>query len=622
MFSLLENIRHPHDLKSLDHSQLITLAQEIRGKIVETVSKNGGHLSSNLGTVELTLALHRVFDTPKDKIVWDVGHQCYAHKLLTGRFGQFSTLRQKGGIAGFPKISESPHDAFNTGHASTSVSIALGLLVGEIMHGGDGKCIAVIGDGAITGGLAYEALSHAGQLRLPLIVILNDNKMSIGKSVGGISEYLSRLSMKAKYQYFRRSFDQLVQKIPVVGAFFFKLVVRLKRAVKAVFYNDNLFVDLGFEYAGPIEGHNLQALEKVLRDVKNLDRPVVVHVVTQKGKGYEPAEKAPGVFHSTNSFLAESGEIKPPVPSWTSAFGSAVLEAAKKDKRIVALTAAMEKGTGLSQFREAFPDRFFDVGIAEEHCVSFAAALAASGMKPVAAIYSTFVQRSVDQLIHDTALQNLNVVFAVDRAGFVSGDGETHQGLFDLSLFRTIPNMTILCPASETELNLMLAWAFACEGPCMIRYPKAPLPPDNAAFPIPLIEGRGVFVKQSGGKICIAFTGSLYEQAFEAVNILEKKGINADLYNLRFIKPLDEDHLALIMNSYEKIFFVEEGIKNGGIGEAAAELALRKKCPASVVTLNAGDKFYAHASRAELLAEAGLDGQGIAAAVSGTSTKN
>jgi 1-deoxy-D-xylulose-5-phosphate synthase len=642
---LLSHIKNPEDLKNLTTAELNRLAAEIRETIVSTVSRNGGHLASNLGVVELTIALHRVFYTPEDKIVWDVGHQCYAHKLLTGRYHAFSTLRKAGGLAGFPKTEESPHDCFNTGHASTSISAALGLLAGERLRGGSGRVVAVIGDGALTGGLAYEALSHAGQLGLPLVVILNDNKMSISPNVGGLSKYLSRLSMKAKYQSFRRKFDSMAKKLPFIGAVFFDLVVRLKRAVKAVFYTDNFFVDLGFEYVGPIEGHQIQGLTEVFRDVRKLDRPVVIHVITRKGKGYGFAEDDPGNYHGVGSFCVAGGlpaAGRPLQPAgkrfFTDAFGRAILEAAKRDRRVVGITAAMEKGSGLSAFRKAFPGRFFDVGIAEEHAITFAAGLAAQGLRPVAAIYSTFIQRAVDQVIHDTGLQGLPVIFALDRAGFVGEDGETHQGLFDIALFRPVPGMTILSPAGEAEFSLMLDWAlkgagkpaFAdgsghagpqpVSGPVMIRYPKAPCPEYIPAFSRPLHQGRGVWIDRPSSPrekapVCLAFTGSLYPEVLDAAARLEDRGMGADLYHLRFLKPVDEDYLAAVIDQYELTVFVEEGIRNGGFGEYAAELAGRRGCTGLVRVLAVEENFVSLGTRQELLRMNGLDGEGIAARV-------
>jgi 1-deoxy-D-xylulose-5-phosphate synthase len=614
--SLLAQIQGPEDLTTLNNRELLRLAAEIRALIVATVSRNGGHLASNLGVVELTIALHRVFHSPRDKIVWDVGHQCYTHKLLTGRYGEFHTLRREGGIAGFPKHTESPHDVFDTGHASTSISAALGLLAGERIRGGKGRAVAVIGDGALTGGLAYEALSHAGQLGLPLVVILNDNKMSIGPNVGGLSKYLSRLSMKARYQRFRRKFDAMAKRLPLVGDVFYDAVVRLKRAVKAVFYTDNFFVDLGFEYVGPIEGHNLPQLEQVFRDVRRLDRPVVIHVITRKGKGYGYAEDDPGLYHGVSSFSVDGGLPEGVCGNtFTQAFSEGIREAAARDDRVVAITAAMEKGTGLSPFKAQFPKRFFDVGIAEEHGVTFAAGLAARGLRPVAAIYSTFIQRGMDQVIHDTSLQGLPVLFALDRAGFVEDDGETHQGLFDISLFRAVPGMTILAPADGTELKAMLNWALTGPGPAMIRYPKAACPPADRAFSLPLEQGRGVFVRREGSPLCLAFTGSLYPQALKAAALLADRGIEADLYNLRFLKPLDEDYLAEILRRYETVAFIEEGLRSGGFGEYAAELALRKNCSAQVLVLGVKDAFTAQGKREELLRRNGLDGPGIASRV-------
>jgi len=622
---VLSQIADPAELRKLGTRELERLAAEIREVVVSSVARNGGHLASNLGVVELSIALHLVFSSPLDKIVWDVGHQCYAHKLLTGRLCLFRDLRKAGGLAGFPKREESPHDAFNTGHASTSISAALGILAARRLQGEPGSTLAVIGDGALTGGLAYEALSHAGHLKLPLIVILNDNNMSISPNVGGISNYLSRLSMKARYQRFRRYFDAAAQKIPYVGGVFFDYVVRLKRAVKAVFYADNFFVDLGFEYVGPIDGHNIRLLERVLRDVRQLGRPVVVHAVTRKGKGYGFAEKDPGSYHGVGAFSVADGlegagaEASPERRSFTGVFASALLDAAGRDSRVVALTAAMEKGTGLSPFRSAYPRRFFDVGIAESHAVTFAAGLAAQGQRPVAAIYSTFIQRSVDQAIHDVALQRLPVVFALDRGGFVDGDGETHQGLFDIALFRPIPNMTILAPAGESELRAMLGYALALDSPAMIRYPKAACPPELPEMSLPIERGRGVWLRRApGSRVLVAFAGGLLPQALDALDLLRGEGIGADLYNLRFLKPVDEGYLEGALNSYDAAVFVEEGIGPGGFGEYVAALALTLGCRARVAALAAPEGFLCRESalgtREELLARTGLDGAGIARA--------
>ena len=625
---LLPQINSPQDLKKLKLRELNQLAQEIREKIVCTVANNGGHLASNLGVVELTIALHRVFNSPQDKIVWDVGHQCYAHKILTGRAGAFSSLRRAGGLAGFPKRSENPHDAFNTGHASTSISAALGLLAAERALGGSGYAVAVIGDGALTGGLAYEALSHAGHLGLPLIVILNDNKMSISPNVGGLSKYLSRLSMKKNYQVFRRNFDAIAKKLPFIGDAFFNLVLRLKRAVKAVFYTDNFFVDLGFEYAGPIGGHNIRTLVEVLQDARQLNRPVVIHVITRKGKGYGYAEEEPDNYHGVGSFSVDGG-IAPSIakeesgmksgrtPSFTEAFSASLLAAAKRDSRLTALTAAMQTGTGLSAFMQAFPGRFYDVGIAEGHAVTFAAGLAARGLRPVVAVYSTFVQRAADQIIHDAALQKLPVILALDRSGLVSDDGETHQGLFDIALFRSAPNMTILSPAAESETQLMLDWALEnAKGPVIIRYPKALCPNEIPAFSLPVEKGRGIWLSRGERKqVCLIFTGGLYRQALDASIILKENGIESDLYNLRFIKPIDEDYLAAILNDYTLVCFIEEGLREGSFAEYAAALCKRRNCKSAALILAVENSFLeddkAQGTREELLSICGLDAKGI-----------
>ncbi|MDR2446217.1 MAG: 1-deoxy-D-xylulose-5-phosphate synthase [Treponema sp.] len=626
---LLSHIGEPYDIARLDYSALTELAAEIRKVIIATVSRNGGHLASNLGVVELTIALHRIFHSPHDKIVWDVGHQCYTHKLLTGRYTggkSFSQLRQMGGVAGFPKYSESPHDAFNTGHASTSISAALGLLAADWLKGGERRMIAVIGDGALTGGLAYEALSHAGQLGLPLIVILNDNAMSISKNVGGLSKYLSRLSMKAKYQSFRRGFDALVKKTPGIGETLYNIIYRLKRAVKAIFYTDNFFVDLGFEYVGPINGHNIAQLENLLSDVRKLDHPVVVHVITQKGKGYKYAEANPSAYHGVSAFSIDEGIAAIAEPntrmSFTSAFGEAIVEAAARNSAVAAITAAMERGAGLAPFKERFPERLFDVGIAEGHAVTFAAGLAYQGFRPVVAVYSTFAQRAYDAVIHDVSLQELPVVFCLDRAGFVGGDGETHQGLFDIAFFRMAPNMTILAPAGRSELKAMLDFALSSQNAVMIRYPKADCPEECAKFAAPLENGRGVFIRRNNAPLCIAFTGSLYTQALDAAERLAAWGVATDIYNLRFLKPIDEDYLAGLMDAYKLIVFAEEGVRSGGFCEYAASLAVERRCHAHVATLSAGEQFDSLGNRDELLRINGLDGEGIATFVRTTIEKN
>lgn len=613
---LLPRIGSPADLAGLNQEELKALCAELRGRIVRTVSRNGGHLASNLGVVELTVALHRVFSTPKDMIVWDVGHQCYTHKLLTGRAAAFEGIRRSGGISGFPKRAESIHDAFDTGHSSTSISAALGLLAAERLQGGSGCAVAVIGDGALTGGMAFEGLSHAGQLGLPLVVVLNDNKMSIGPNVGALSEYLSRLTMTAPYQSFRRNVDRLVRRIPLVGPSLYQMIVRMKKGIKAVFYPENFFLDLGFEYVGPIDGHQIGLLEQVLRDAKELKRPVVVHVTTRKGKGYGYAEENPSLFHGVSPFSVNDGSLeRRGSATFTEAFASALLSVAREDGRIVAITAAMEKGTGLSPFRTEFPKRFFDVGIAEQHAVTFSAGLAARGLRPVTALYSTFSQRAIDQILHDVAIQDLPLVLALDRAGFVSDDGETHQGLFDVPFLRAIPNMALLSPASGGELSLLLRWALGRDRPVALRYPKAACPHEVSPFSEPVIEGRGVFLRRIDSPILIAFSGGLYPYAAEAADILLGEGVSADLYNLRFLKPVDEDYFCSICSSYTQVVLVEDCVRSGGFGEWVAGLLARRNLKTRLTLLGAPDSFPSQATRDELISASGLDGRGIAASI-------
>lgn len=605
--SILSGIRSPQDLRSLSNIELKNLSNELRKQIIEVVGTNGGHLSSNLGVVELTIALHRVFESPQDQFVWDVGHQCYTHKMLTGRFERFSTIRKKDGLSGFPKREESPHDSFDTGHSSTSISAAYGLLTAKKLRGEPGKVVAVIGDGALTGGMALEALSHAGQGQNDLVVILNDNKMSISPNTGALSEYLSRLTMGASYQRFRYRVDRVVRSIPLIGVFLAKIVHRMKRGLKGLVFKDNLFVDLGFEYVGPLNGHNIEELEKVLRDVRALKRPVVVHVLTRKGKGYSLAENDPSTFHGIGPFCISDGKVeKFDTTSFTEAFSRSLLEEASHDPLIVAITAAMAKGTGLAAFQHRYPDRFFDVGIAEQHAVTFAGGLAAGGMRPVVAIYSTFMQRAVDQLVHDAALQKLPVVFALDRSGAVPDDGETHQGLFDIALFRPVPGVSILAPASAREMSLMLSWALGRDEPVIIRYPKAACPTEQSAFDLPLETGKGVFTQRDGADILIACTGGIYAEVHEAANMLARSSLPVDTYNLRFIKPLDEDFLVSCASGYRAVLFVEDGSETGGIASDLASIVRERLPHVLAASMAFPDIFYPQGTRQEILSFAGL----------------
>ncbi len=616
---LLSKINGPEDLKTLSTEEVGRLASEIRSEILHVVGNNGGHLASNLGVIELTLAIHRVFSSPDDSIVWDVGHQSYAHKLITGRYKRFSTLRKKDGISGFPKREESPHDAFNTGHASTSISAALGILEGKRLNNDNGKVIAVIGDGALTGGMAFEALCNAGELKNDLIIILNDNKMSIGKNTGAISEYLSRLTVHAGYQQFKYFLDTAVDSIPFIGAKIHDIIWRLKHGMKGIFYSSNIFVNLGFKYVGPLNGHNTKKLEKILKNVKKLKCPSVILVETEKGHGYSFAERDSESFHGIGPFNIENGKVeKNESLTFTQAFSKSLLSYAEKNNKITAITAAMEAGTGLSAFRNEFKERFFDVGIAEEHAVTFAAGLAVTGIRPIVAIYSTFLQRAVDQIIHDTALQNLPVIFALDRAGAVPGDGETHQGLFDISLLRPIPNISILCPASEKELDLMLGWALLQDQPAFIRYPKASCPKETEEFSAPIIAGRGVLIRNSDkSNVLLVCTGGMYQEAKDAANQLAHKGIYSDIYNIRFAKPVDENFFLSVAENYLHIIFIEDGVEIGGISAYLSNLLKNK----NTEILAFADMFFPQGTRSEIFAAAGVSSEHIAQAAEKFFTK-
>ena len=607
---LLQNINSPEDLKKLSEKKLPLLAEEIRAKIIEVVGTNGGHLASNLGSVELSIALHRVFSSPQDAIIWDVSHQSYTHKLLTGRQKEFLSLRKKNGISGFTRINESEHDYFDAGHASSSISSALGLLTAWKLQGKNDKVVAVIGDGALTGGMAYEALNHAGQISKNLIVVVNDNQMSISKNTGSISRYLSKLTMTASYQRLRKKIDRLIDDIPYLNRHFGKFIFRLKRGLKGLILTNNLFVDLGFEYVGPLNGHNIKQLEEVFRKVKKIPRPVVIHVVTKKGKGYSPAENDPSSFHGVGPFNISDGLVeKFDTLSFTEAFSNYMLEVATKNEKICAITAAMQKGTGLDAFSRHFPKRFFDTGIAEEHAVTFAGGLAAGGLIPVTAIYSTFIQRSVDQMIEDIALQNRHAVFVFDRAGAVPGDGETHQGIFDIALFRSVPNLTLMTIVSALDMKLCLDYAInSAKGPVLLRWPKASCPSEIETFSKPVHEGRGLLISSevyapslserlleetektslNPKKILFVTTGGMYSEVLNAARSLLISGKNSDIYVLRFIKPFDESYFTTLASKYDSVVFVEDGIKSGGISEYLELVLKSREC-----TKNIPSKIFA-----------------------------
>ena len=620
---MLENVNSPSDIKELSQKQIKELAQEIREKIIETVGKNGGHLASNLGIVELTIALHRVFSSPNDAIIFDVSHQCYAHKLLTGRYEQFSTLRQKDGISGFTNSDESPHDYFINGHSSTSISSALGLLTSWNLEKKDGKVIAVIGDGALTGGMAFEGLSNAGQMRKNLIVILNDNQMSIDHNTGAVSRYLSRLTMTKGYQSFRYRVDKfvekLVEKIPSFGRHIDKFIFRFKRSLKGFLLSNNLFTDLGFEYVGPLNGHNEQVLENVLKKVRNLSRPVVVHVVTKKGKGYEPAENTPENYHGVGPFNVLEGNVEAVETddsrSFTQAFSDIILEAAEKNNRITAITAAMAQGTGLSEFSRKYRERFFDVGIAEEHAVTFAGGQAKGGLIPVVCIYSTFIQRAVDQMIHDVSLQKSHCIFILDRAGVVPNDGVTHQGLFDIALFRPIPNIEIMSPVSALDLRVCFDYALERDCPVVIRYPKTVCPAELPDFSQKVKSGKGILLSEEGkatrNKYLIVSTGSMYSEVCLACKNEAVKKLKTDIYLLRFIKPFNEEYFISLARQYKGVLFVEDGVRIGGISEYLSGVLAQNKYHKTKV-LAFDDKYYSHGTRLQILEEAGLSPDGIA----------
>lgn len=574
--------------------------------------------------------MHRVFNSPDDAFVWDVSHQCYTHKLLTGRYEEFPTLRKKDGLSGFTNKNESPHDYFINGHSSTSISSALGLLTARELNGNKGKVIAVIGDGALTGGMAFEGLSHAGQLCKNLIVILNDNQMSIDHNTGSVSRYLSRLTMTAGYQSFRYKVDKAIDKIPYLGHHLEKVIFRIKRAIKGMFLTNNLFVDFGFEYVGPLDGHNEAALERELRRVSKLHRPVVVHVVTKKGKGYSPAENNPELFHGIGPFQISDGTVeKFDTESFTEAFSNLIVEEGEKNKDIVAITAAMAKGTGLTAFSHKYPDRFFDVGIAEEHAVTFAGGLSKGGKIPVVCIYSTFMQRAVDQMIHDVALQKSHAVFMLDRAGAVPSDGVTHQGIYDIALFRPIPELELMTVCSAADLKLCFEWAVDCGTSVVIRYPKLTCPTEVPQMSNPVELGRGIFIpctefpigniteaelESKKNKILIVSTGGMYSEVQKAVRAVLLDGGYADIYLLRFIKPFDETYFVELASKYHGVVFVEDGVITGGVGEWLSGI-LALKGFVNTKVLGFGDKFYNHGSREEVLEMAELSPSHIKKAV-------
>ena len=617
--TILEHINNPEDLRKLQVEELNILAGEIRNKIIETVAKNGGHLASSLGTVELTLALHYVFNTPDDKLVWDVGHQAYAHKIITGRRDSFHTLREKGGVSGFPCREESIYDVFGVGHSSTSISAASGIAGARCLKKENYKVIAVIGDGSMTAGMAFEGLNWSGDQEKDLIIVLNDNEMSISPNVGAMSSYLNRIMTGQQVTKLRARILSFFKTIPGVGEQMVKFTRQMEESLKAFIVPGVLFEELGFQYVGPLEGHKLKHLIKNFQNVKNLKRPVLVHVITKKGKGYKFAEEEPSRFHGIGPFDIETGEsvVQSNGPkAYTEIFGRTVVNLAREDERIVAITASMCTGTGLDRFAEEFPERFFDVGIAEQHGVTFAAGLATEGFIPIVAIYSTFLQRAYDQVVQDVCLQKLPVIFALDRGGIVGDDGPTHHGLFDYSFLRAIPNIIMMAPKDENELQHMLKTAVECGSPVSIRYPRGKgmgVPIEDA--PRTLEIGKGEVVHE-GNDIAIVAIGSTVYPALEAARKLKSEGIEATVINGRFIKPLDTELLCDIASTVKKMVTVEENALMGGFGSAVLELLEERGISGiTVKRLGIGSEFVEHATQAELRKKHGIDEEGIARAV-------
>ena len=609
---MLEQINGAADLRRLNINEKKILAQEIREYIIDVVSKNGGHLASNLGIVELTLAIHNVFDLKKDKVVWDVGHQAYVHKILTGRKEQLKTLRKLDGLAGFPKTSESETDCFNTGHSSTSISAAMGMAKARDLKKENHSVIAVIGDGALTGGMALEALNHVGSSRTNMIVILNDNEMSISKNIGGINKLLTRLRAKRRYTVSNQKGRKIIEKIPVIGRLTVKAVKRIKKSIKQLIIPKMYFEEIGFKYLGPVDGHNLEDLEYILSRAKELDEPVLIHVLTKKGKGYKPAEDNPDKFHGTGPFNIETGESsKKKSKDYSKAFGEKLIELAEKNEKIVAITAAMRDGIGLKDFSTKYPERFFDVGIAEQHALTFAAGLAKEGMIPFVPIYSSFYQRAYDQVIHDICIQKIPVIMCVDRAGCVGNDGETHQGLYDMAFFRLIPNITIMAPKDFEELTKMMEFAIELKAPVVIRYPRGGESDIKFDKHEELELGKAEVLKE-GQDVTIIGIGKMTAMAMKVANELEKDDINAEVINARFLKPLDESKITESISNTKFVITIEDGTEIGGLGSSIKELIINKGLEnIKIMSFAYPDEFIKHGSVSELEELYGLDYKNI-----------
>ena len=609
---ILDKIKKPNDIHKIPLAEFPQLADEIRSFLIESVSRTGGHLASNLGVVELTLALHNVLDFPDDKLIWDVGHQAYTHKILTGRKGEFDTLRKEGGLSGFPKRGESKCDSFDAGHSSDSISAGLGYVRARDLQGEKYHVVSVIGDGALTGGMAYEALNNAAELETNFIIVLNDNNMSISPNVGGMSNYLSALRTAEAYTGMKMSLNKAVKKIPHVGTAMVDAMRRTKSSIKQLFIPGMLFENMGLTYLGPVDGHNMRQMMRLFNEAKRVKGPVVVHVLTEKGRGYEPARQNPDMFHGIGPFDIKTGKPtqKKVCPGYTDVFADALCEVSAEEDKLVAITAAMPDGTGLKKFSQRFPDRFFDVGIAEEHAVSFAAGLALGGMIPVVAIYSSFLQRAVDQMLHDVCMQKLHVIFAVDRAGLVGADGETHQGNFDLSYLSMMPGMTVMAPKNDWELKEMLRFAVKAEGPVAIRYPRGDAYQGLQEYQAPVELGKSELLHR-GSRVAVLALGSMVPICEAVSSELKEAGIDPTFVNVRFVKPLDTALLDQLAKEHDLIVTVEENVQNGGLGQHVCGYMEEYHPGVQVLPVAIPDRFVAHGGVDSLRAKLGLSAPAI-----------
>lgn len=609
---MLEKIQKPNDIKKIPADQLPALAEEIREFIIESLSKTGGHLASNLGVVELTIAMHRVFDLPKDKLIWDVGHQSYTHKILTGRKDGFETLRREGGISGFPKRSESDCDVFDTGHSSTSISAGVGYVRARELKKENYSVVSIIGDGALTGGMAYEALNNAASLKSNFIIVLNDNEMSITENVGGMSSYLSGLRTASAYTDFKMDVTKALNRIPGIGPGMVDAMRKTKSSIKQLIIPGMLFEDMGLTYLGPVDGHNIPQLIKTFQEAKRFEGPILVHVLTQKGRGYEPAMRHPARFHGAGPFDVKTGlPVGKSNPTYTDVFSTVMRKMGDRRKDVAAVTAAMMTGVGLKRFFNMFPDRCFDVGIAEEHAVTFAAALSLGGITPVVAIYSSFLQRAYDQIMHDVCMQNLHVVFAIDRAGLVGYDGETHHGIFDLSYLGSMPNMTILAPKNLWELSDMIKFAVDYDGPIAVRYPRGEAYTGLKEFRAPICLGKSEVIHE-GSRVALLAVGSMVKMAEEVQKQLkERMDMDAALVNARFVKPIDEELLRSFADTYELVVTLEENVKDGGFGERVLAFAEEEDLPFGVEIIALPDRFIPHGSVSYQMKQVGFTPEDI-----------